>query len=46
MTYAKPELVTLTHAVEAIQGEPKADFPVESQFPPEELTSAAYEADE
>ena len=46
MTYTKPELVALTHAVEAIQGsKPMGPF-LESIDPLIFHTACAYEADE
>ena len=47
MTYTKPELVALTHAVEAIQGLGKVPNPLtEGVTPFPRDTLPAYEADE
>lgn len=47
MTYNKPEVITLDHALYSIQGTKKGQLPVHDSVIPNQLaTPAAYEADE
>ena len=46
MTYRKPEIQLLAHALNAIQGTPKPITTVMDAAHQSRLTNAAYEADE